>query len=112
MKHGAASHGNLASQKLVVKDGLHRQAQQEVLLDLMELGPGHRCLMGQHVLEGQWIHIFSSERPTLSITCHGSITLSTVHCSWVCSGTGRLSFGRWRITSLISDSFSPSVCRT
>jgi hypothetical protein len=45
VQQSAAAHGNLALQKLVIKQRGHGAAKKQILLDLMLVRPRHHCLM-------------------------------------------------------------------
>jgi len=44
-----AAHGDLACKELVLEDRSHREAEEQVLLNLVRLGPRYQDLVGQYV---------------------------------------------------------------
>ena len=66
VQDGATAHSNLFRQKAIAEDRAHRQAQEQILLDLVEFGPGDFPLVDEHVLAGEHDHEWSLERATLS----------------------------------------------
>jgi hypothetical protein len=66
MQDGAAAHRHFFRQKAIAEDRAHRQAQEQILLDRVELGAGGFPLVGEHVLAGERAHDGSLARATLS----------------------------------------------
>ncbi len=87
MQNRAASHGDLLRQKWVIENGSHRQAEQQILLDLVKLGSLHRFLMHQNILQGQSDQLNSPFSPTLSSTRQGKFTHAPGEGMPGCKGT-------------------------
>ena len=88
VKDGAPTHCHLRRKKFIRKNGDHCSAQQEILLDLIQPGPGDLRLVGHDILASQGGHDLSSLRWVL---------MRTDHCDDIAGGAldrGGLCFSR------------------
>lgn len=59
VQQSAAAHGDLAMQEFITEQRTHGAAQEQILFDLPELGPGDVGLVCEHIAAGEWGHIRS-----------------------------------------------------
>lgn len=56
VQDGATAHSNFLREKAIAEDRSHHQAEEQILLDLVERGPGDFPLMSEHILAGEHDH--------------------------------------------------------
>lgn len=73
VKDSPTAHGDLACKELVLEDRVHREAEEQVLLNLVWLGPRYQDLVGEYVFLGEGDHFRIWCRWTLSTMPQGSL---------------------------------------
>jgi hypothetical protein len=75
-----AAHGDLACKELVLEDRSHREAEEQVLLNLVRLGPRYQDLVGEYVFLRERDHFRIWRRWTLSTIPQGSRAGPAARC--------------------------------